>query len=55
VSNGRAIVVASRVLDVDIPTIGEMNGDRLGRLADLDRQTVVFAQQPDLLGEVDPK
>ena len=38
--------------DVDVAPIGEMNRDRLVRLADLDRHAVVLDQQPDLLGEI---
>src|SRR5579871_1866043 len=51
----RVVVIGERRLDVDVAPIGEMDGDRLVRLADLDRNAVVFGQQPDLLGEIASK
>jgi hypothetical protein len=45
-------VAGARCRDVDVAAIGEVNRDRLIRLADLDRHVVVLDQQADLLGEI---
>ena len=41
-----------RCLNVDVPTIGEINRDRLVQLAYLDRHAMVFDERSDLLGEI---
>ena len=50
--NARLAAGRGRGLNVDIPTIGEMNRDRLVQLADFHRDAVIFNQPPDLVGEI---